>query len=115
MRRLILIGVLLSAPALLWAQRILTFERLVVTDGPVQLAASTLEPANRPGITACTGRLEEGQIRYRWDGGTVGATTGMVLEVGDVLNVLTGQDAAALRFAKTGSTTGVLMVTCWRP
>ena len=105
-----------SLTAGLWAQRLFTFERLVVTDGPVSIAAATIGPGSGPGITTCSARLEDAQIRYRWDGtGAVGATTGMLLEAGDSLTIQTAQDAAALRFAKTGSTTGILMVTCWRP
>ena len=111
----LIVGLLLLAGSLS-AQRIFTFERLVVTDGPVSVAAATISPGSGPGVTTCTARLEEAQIRYRWDGtGAVGATTGMILEIGDLLVIETAQDAAALRFAKTGSTTGVLMVTCWRP
>jgi len=92
-----------------------TFQRLVIADTAVGLAAATLHPSGDLPITSCQGRLEEGQVRLLdVRAGSVGSTTGRILEVGDAISLTTPVDAASVRFVKTGSTTGVLMVECGR-
>ena len=107
-----LVYVVLCAAAVL-AQRTVTYEKLHVTDGPDGLASATLDPPGEAQITRCQGRLETAQIRLLdLRAGTVSATTGRVLEVGDVVDLDTHDSASNVRFAKTGSTTGVLNVEC---
>ena len=107
-----LCAIFLAATAL--AQRAgTTFERLDVADTAVGFAEATLDPAGLPQIRACQGRVETAQIRYRFDGGAVTATTGILLEIGDVVDIANHADASAVRFVKTGSTTGVVQAMCW--
>mgnify|MGYP001617057578 CR=1 FL=1 len=114
MSRLGVTGLFMAlATTALLAQRTVTFEKLQVTDTVIGLAFATLNPPNAPGQAACEARAETAQMRYRFDGGTVGSTTGILFEVGDVLTLDHPADAGALRFVKTGSTTGVVQVQCW--
>ena len=112
----LLIALLCTLATWAWAQdiRFATFQRLEITDTPVGLATATLDPVGLGQIQACEGRLETAQVRYRFDGGTVSAATGILFEVGDVLPLSGHATASALRFAKTGSTSGMFQVTCWR-
>ena len=110
--RTTLVFLILAAVGLL-AQRAVTFEKLQVADTPVGLAVGTLDVTGVGQVRACQARVETAQIRYRFDGGVVTSTTGMLLEIGDVLDVANHADASALRFAKTGSTTGVVSASCW--
>ena len=97
------------------AQQTRTFQRVDVTDGPVAIADGTLQPVGQSPVTRCTARLETAQIRFADSRAvTVSATTGRVLEIGDVIDLESPSDVAFVRFAKTGSTTGVLMLECGR-
>ena len=111
--RLGLILILVTASVGLAQRAGTTFEKLQIADTAVGFATATLEPPGVSQITTCEARLETAQARYRFDGGAVSATTGMLLEMGDVLEVGNHADARALRLVKTGSTTGVLSVSCW--
>ncbi len=109
---LVIIGFLTSTAMVLAQTR--TFEKFQVADTEVGLSAATLHPTGQLPIFQCEGRLETASVRYRYDFGTVGSTTGILLEVGDVLPIESAQDAAGIRFVKTGSTTAVFQVGCWR-
>jgi len=108
-----LVFLLIAGLGLLAQRAGTTFEKLQIADTAVGFATATLEPPGVSQITTCEARLETAQARYRFDGGAVSATTGMLLEMGDVLEVGNHADARALRLVKTGSTTGVLSVSCW--
>lgn len=115
MSRFILIVAGVLSASIVWAQAVVTFERVVIADAAVGLAVATLDPPGEQQIRACEARLETGQVRYVFDAGsTVGSGTGILLEIGDVLPITGHNFAAAMRFAKTGSTTGILFVHCWR-
>lgn len=95
------------------AQRTVTFERFDVADTAVGLTLTTLDPAGAPPITWCEGRIETAQIRVADRRAVaVSATTGRVLEVGDVLTFESHDAAVNARFMKTGSTTGVVQMAC---
>src|SRR3990167_5541971 len=90
-----------------------TYERLVIADAAVGLASATLQPPGQAAVTRCTGRLEDAQVRVSDARAiTVSATTGRIIEIGDLVELTTPSDAASVRFAKTGSTTGVLYLEC---
>ena len=96
------------------AQETRTYENLSVTDGPVAISAATLQPTGQAPVTRCAGRVETAQIRVADSRAvTVASATGRVLEVGDTLE-LSAPDLSSVRFAKTGSTTGVLILECGR-
>ena len=108
------LGLMLVMTAALVAQRAVTFERLLITDGPVALSTATTDPVGQAQITACEGRLETAQARAADQRAvTVGATTGRLYEIGDIVTISGHDFAANLRFAKTGSTTAELRIECW--
>ena len=108
----LLIALLCTLATWAWAQT-RTYERIVITDTAVGLAARTLQPAGYGPMRSCEGRLEEAQVRMLDTRAlAVGSTTGRLLAVGDIVGLPTPSDAASVRFAKTGSTTAVLMVEC---
>lgn len=110
-----LIVLLVLGATALWAQQFPTYQRIVVADTAVGLSDATLAPAGYVPVTRCEGRVEDAQIRtLDVRAGTVGATTGRLLEVGDIVTLSDPVTAASARFAKTGSTTGTLYVECWR-
>lgn len=96
------------------AAQVVTYESITVTDTAVAISTATIAPAGPGYIDACEGRLETAQIRYRWDGTAPTAAEGTLLEVGDVLPIETYDDALRIRFIRTGSTSGVLKIHCWR-
>lgn len=112
-RLFFILSVALSASAVVLAQT-RTFEKFQVTDTEVGIASATLQPSGQIPVAKCEGRLETASVRYRFDLGTVGSTTGLLLEVGDVLAIDDPVSAANLRMVKTGSTTAVFQVSCWR-
>lgn len=110
------IGVLVAlvlAVASLEARRAATFESITVANTAVGIAAATLLPGGDRAV-GCEGRLETAQVRYRFDGTDPTASEGVLLEVGDVLPMRAYQEASALKLIRTGSTSGVLKVHCWR-
>ena len=116
MRRLVLslAGVFTITVTFVLAQRTVTFQRLDVTDTAVGLATTTTDPAGRAPITQCQGRVETAQIRLLdLRAVAVSATTGRVLEVGDVIDLDTHDAAENVRFMKTGSTSAVVQIECW--
>ena len=118
MRRFVLsLLIPLALAAMLVAQtKSRTYQRLDVTDGPVAIASATLDPPGQLQIQTCEARLETAQIRMAdLRAVTVSSATGRIVEIGDVLTFATHGDATNARFAKTGSTTGVLMIECGQP
>lgn len=116
MRRILafLLVFALAAPLAAGQIQVKTFEQLTVANTAVGITATVLKPDGQNQISKCNLRLETAQIRYRWDGTAPTAAVGTVLEVGDVL-VLEGYDvASSIRFIRTGATSGVLDVSCWK-
>lgn len=60
----------------------------------------------------CFGRLSVAQIRFWTDGTNPTAATGIILEVGDTLELGVAQ-ARGLRMIRTGATSGVFSVVCY--
>lgn len=102
----------LTVPVL--ASDVVTYESLTIAAVSVGLSDATLNPSGKPPIQKCYGRLETGEVRYRWDGVAPTAAEGTLLSIGDILTIGDPVDALAVRFIRTGATSGVLKVTCWR-
>ncbi|HXG71684.1 MAG TPA: hypothetical protein VNJ04_13840 [Gemmatimonadaceae bacterium] len=90
----------------------IAYESLTVGATAVGLAFSTLNHDGRQ-IRRCAGRLETAQVRYRFDGTNPTATEGIVVEIGDWLEIDRHEVATAARFIRTGATSGVFRVHCW--
>lgn len=113
-RQVLLIAATLALATSAFGQRSVTFEKFQVTDTAVGLADATTDPVSAPQIRACQGRVETGEIRVLDQrAGTVGSTTGLVLGVGEAFTFDSHDLASEARFIKTGSTTGVVQITCW--
>ena len=72
---------------------------------PTTAAAGSTRPAHRAVVTA-----ETAQMRYRYDGTDPTASTGHLLDVGDVLVVEGIVNVQTIRFIRTGATSGT--ITC---
>jgi hypothetical protein len=114
MRRLLLLALVsaLAVGGVASGSQVVTYESVTVGATAVGLAATTLDPTGRGQMTHCTGRLETAQIRFRYDGTDPTASEGTPLEVGDVLEIDSHEDAARLKMIRTGGTSGVLKVHC---
>jgi hypothetical protein len=91
-----------------------SYEALTVAATAVGITETTFKPTGKAPMTACSARLETAQIRLRDDGTDPTAAVGMPVEVGDVITFATAADAARAKFIRTGATSGVLHVRCWR-
>lgn len=116
MRRLLAMGLVLalSAPLVASQVQVKTYASLTVADSSVGLASATISPDGQQQIAQCYARLETAQIRYRWDGTAPTSSEGILLEVGDTLTIDGFDVASAIRFIRTGATSGVLKVSCWK-
>lgn len=108
-----LLLVVALAPAIKAADYV-TYESLSVGATAVGITSTVITPDGRGQQDACAARLEDGQVRYRYDGTDPTATEGVLLEPGSVLQFPTTEDAKRVKFIRTTSTSGVLKVTCWR-
>lgn len=90
-----------------------TYESITVANSAIGITSTIHSPSGLPQQTTCQARLETAQIRYRFDGVDPTSSEGMLLEVGDVLTILSNADARRIRFIRTGSTSGTLKVSCW--
>lgn len=92
-----------------------TFENLTVdnTSGGVALAASTHTPASAPQQTYCVGKLETAQIRLRDDGTAPSTTVGTLVDIGDIVELNGNVFLRAVRFIRTGSTSGAIQFQCY--
>lgn len=91
-----------------------TFESLTVAATAVGITSTTINPAGQPQMLKCSARLETAQVRFRYDGTAPTAAEGTLLEVGEIMDINDPQTATAIKFIRTGATSGVLKVTCWR-
>ena len=116
MRRLILAALLVglagTVPSAQGSRRV-TYESVTVADTAIGITATITNPTGFPQQTGCSARLETAQVRYRFDGTAPTASEGMLFEVGEVLNIGSNEDARAIRFIRTGATSGVLKISCW--
>ena len=113
MRRLttILIAVLLLSVSLAAQWRYLNYEQLTVAASSVGITATKIQPngqGTNPLATVGACKLTTAQIRYRIDGPAPTSSTGVVVEIGDTIE-LNGTDVLQkFRAIRTGSTSGVL-------
>ena len=115
MRRLILAALLVGLAGTVPSaqRRVITYESITVAGTAIGITATITNPAGQPQQNGCTARLETAQVRYRWDGTDPTASEGMLFEVGDVLTIGNNEDARAIRFIRTGATSGVLKISCY--
>lgn len=91
-----------------------TYESVTVAATSIGITSTIINPVGQPQQRACSARLETAQVRFRYDGTAPTAAEGTLLEVGEILDMRDVQTATAIRFIRTGATSGVLKVTCWR-
>lgn len=108
MKRFLSLVLLLALATPVVAQRTVSFEQLTVSGSSTPITASTLT-----GMATCSARLETAQIRWRADGTAPTATVGTLMEIGDVITIDNIVDARAIRFIRTGGTSGVLDIHCF--
>lgn len=113
MRRALLALILCAAAVTTRASDVVTYESITVAATAIGITSTVTNPVGRMQANACSARLETAQIRYRFDGTDPTAAEGMLLEVGDMLLIGSNEDARRIRFIRTGSTSGVLKVSCW--
>ena len=92
-----------------------TYASVEIGETAVSLPDSLVNP-NPPGarqITNCLGRLEDANVRWRFNDDPTD-TEGIPLEVGEVLILVSHEHATAIRFIRSGSTDAVLKITCWQ-
>ncbi len=87
-----------------------TFEQLTVSSTAVGLATTTTTSANDGQQNRFVCRLEQGQIRYRVDGGNPTTSLGTLLEVGDVLELTSNVQGRRFKAIRTTTTDGILNV-----
>lgn len=107
-KRFLCVSLLLALAVPVAAQRVSTFEQVTVANSSIGLTAAKLL-----GMASCTIRLETAQVRWRADGTAPTSSVGTLMEVGDVLTIPNIVDAAAIRFIRTGATSGVLDSSCF--
>ncbi len=107
-------ALLLAASAAAWAQADATYESITVANTAIGLTATTTNPTGGFQMGRCQARLETAQVRFRFDGTAPTSSEGTLLEVGDVLSLDTIETARRVQFIRTGGTSGVLKVHCWR-
>jgi len=97
----------------LHAQRV-TYESITVAGTAIGLTDAIIRPPGEPQQTACEGRLETAQVRYRFDGTNPTASEGVLLEVGDILSLRGTTNLVRFRAIRTGGTSGVLKIHCYQ-
>lgn len=114
MRRLIVLALFLALALPAAAQApTASFEKLTVAATSVPISAATLAPTGKPERVLCVLTLETGQVRYRVDGTDPDASTGHVMDIGGTLTVSSKYNLTRFRAIRTGSTSGVLSISCW--
>lgn len=109
----IVAALLLSAGAAFAQYSRSIFESVTVAGTAVGLSAATYTPVSGSNnVVVCTMRLETAQIRFRYDGTNPTSSEGMVMEVGDVFTLRGYSLIAQFKAIRTGSTSGVLKVSC---
>jgi hypothetical protein len=96
------------------AAQFVTYESITVAATAIGISDLILTPLGVPQMSACSGRLETAQIRYRFDGTAPTSSEGQLLEIGDTFVIDNPADADRILFIRTGGTSGVLKVHCWR-
>lgn len=96
---------LLGTPA--GGQRTTTFEQVTVADSAIGITT-----AIHTGMAGCAARLETAEVRWRV-GTAPTASAGTLQAVGETLVLTDIRDVQAIRWIRTGGTSGLLDVYCW--
>lgn len=110
-----LVAALMSgAPATPSAQTtVMSYESVAVAGTAIGFAAATIRPSTtEPAVAFCSGRLETAQIRFRFDGTDPTASEGILLEVGEILDIRGATNIQRLRMIRTGGTSGTFKAHC---
>ena len=117
-RRLAALGLALglaSVSAPTFAQtNVVTFETVTFAATSIGFTAATIRPAGQPVMTVCSGKLETGQIRIRWDGTAPTATVGALIDIGDIVTVRGTPYLDNFRGIRTGASSGTIAFHCHR-
>lgn len=89
-----------------------SYESITVTDAAVGIGSGTLTYVMAGG--ACSGRLEDAQIRFRVDGTDPTAAEGVLLEIGDTITVTTLRNITQFKAIRTGAVSGTLKIHCFQ-
>lgn len=81
-------------------------EVVTVADSAIGLTSATYLTATKAEMT-----LETAQIRVRKDGSDPTSSVGHIVEVGDLITLISASDIANFKAIRTGSTSGSLTVT----
>jgi len=113
-RAILLAFLVLFVSSTAYAQ-VRAYESITIATTAIGISAAVLLPApfTAP-ITACSGRLETGQVRFRFDGVDPTSSEGVLLEIGESVNIASNLDATRIRFIRTGAVSGTLKIHCWR-
>ncbi len=114
MRRLSLAVALVALAGLATASDYATYEQLTVADTAIGITAAVRNPPGLPAQTHCQASLEVASIRFRDDTVDPTASVGELVHVGETLLIASNDQARVIRFIRTGSTSGVLNVRCYR-
>ncbi len=111
----VLVAVLLgvSAPAVAQDIAAMSFEQLTVAGVATSLAEGTRFTGGKV-ATRCVGVLETAEIRIRVDGTAATASIGQAVPVGATVDIRGAENVRRLSAIRTGSTSGVLPMTCYQ-
>ena len=113
---LVVAGVVLTPRVGATQSNLVTFETVTFdnTSGGVGFTATTIRPSGGPIMQSCSGKLEAGQIRYRYDAGAPTTTVGALADIGDVITIHGLGYLGAFMGIRTGGTSGVVNFHCTR-
>lgn len=93
---------------------LVTFEAVTFSDTATGFTAATIRPDGGPIMQSCAGKLESGQIRYRYDGTAPSATVGTLVDMGDIVTIHGLAYLSQFKGIRTGATSGVVQFHCTR-
>lgn len=91
-----------------------TFETITIADSAIGFTSTTLRPTGGVPMQRCFGKLETAQVRWRYDGTDPTTTIGLLVDIGDVVEISGAAYLQATRFIRTGSVSGVINFQCDR-
>lgn len=114
MRRLMIVLVLVLASGLSGAAaRYKTFETITVADTAIGISTLIHSPTALPQMKSCLLRVENAEIRIRWDGTAPTSSVGLPVEVLETFKVETFTDISQLKMVRTTGTSASVTVVCW--
>lgn len=99
------------APVAAYAQQPTKREAITVSSTAVGMSSATYNPAGTA-AQACILTLADAQVRWSVDGVAPTSTVGHVFDVGATLTLRREADFQRFKAIRTGSTDGVLTVSC---